>query len=453
MINFSVKAKFSFIIFLIFFAFFQKKSFSQVECRSILGSQFKPISKKVPLYWSAEITGAYGVMQDRNIYNAMIILGLDYQISKNHQLYFEGTGKNWYNDKKVEGNKKDNPNEDKHRGIREAFYRFKNTNNELKIGVQSISAGDYFLVDDRALGINYKSDFGQIKLNSSLLTLTQDFARMQNVCGIRHIYTVAYKTKYNPVGSKIGETNFFSTVLTWKPSDKRSKEKTKSEDEFESFDEFSDDEFSDDEFSPVEKKNEIFKFNEAGLIFYEEFGSGSEFQNYEEFYSYYFGTMANFTLPFDVDLKTQVLFQEIVKNKAMIYYVNFNKNILSKIGNTRLQLGFINKVNIDKNASLQPLFSNLYKGEIIRLNTIDVPLVFATIKQSFKSKIHLFLQTKYALQTSDKTQEFDFEIGAKFFKNHLQVVNIFSYVSSDNDEFTKEEAYYLMNRIELRLVF
>ncbi len=436
--------KILFQILLIFCAFSQKKIFSQVECRSTLGSHFKPISKKIPIYWSAELTASLGLMTDRKIRNGMAILGLEYaRPSNKHKFYFEGSGKNWKNSKKGpsdeglrEGKPDFNRPEKNNFGIREAFYQFKKNKNTLKIGVQSIKIGDYFLVDERVLGANYNMDFGAIKLNSSLVNVNKDFARMQNVCGVRHIFNVAHRSEFNLVGSEIGETNFFATTLLWRPSDKIEEENN--DEEFDEFDEFSE---TDDEFGDVNEKTNFLK--EAGLIFYEEFGS--EFHDYK----YYFGAISNINLPMGFNLKMEVLHQQITNDKTIIYYSNLIKDIFWKSGNsTNFQIAYMGKLDIDENTYFQAAFSNLYKGEVFRLDLKDVPLLFASVKHNFNTKIKLYLKLKLVEQIEkDKTREIDFEIGMKLFK-HLQIVNMISYMKSKS---LKED--YFLERIELRFAF
>jgi hypothetical protein len=90
--------------------------------------------------------------------------------------------------------------------------------------------------------------------------------------------------------------------------------------------------------------------------------------------------------------------------------------------NTRISGAFIGKYDIDKDAIFQPLFSNLFLGEIMRLDAPDFPLWQAAIKHRFAGKLKIHLAIKAVSQINDPlTNEQNLEFGIIPFKNHLKV--------------------------------
>lgn len=419
---------------------------AQPDCRSIIGSNIKPIGK-TPVSWGVELSGAGAVMNDRTIANWSLYGGLDYSI-KNHQLYFEGAYKGWYNSAKNpdgEDPRTDYPDynrpQPKHWGMRELFYQYGKQNSFIKAGVQSFKSPDYFMLDERMLGVNAVKTLGSFKLNASAGTVAQGLARFQDVCGNRHIYNIIHRSRYNFVGEKPGETNFGALFINWNPGSTTVVNKH-SADEFETFDEFNDNDFSLGEFDMQSKKS-AFSLSEAGMFFYEEFGKG-----FHEF-KYYSGIYSTIELPLGLMLKGQITNQYILNDRAISFWFLLQKTITWNSGTlSQISANYFEITEIDEGASFYPAFSNLFLGEVMRLDAIDLPLVSASIKHQFKGKWKPDFQLKAVQQLKgNKSGEIDLLIGVKP-NRRLRATGIFSYMHSELLEID-----YLMAKLEMRIAF
>lgn len=117
--------------------------------------------------------------------------------------------------------------------------------------------------------------------------------------------------------------------------------------------------------------------------------------------------------------------------------------------NTKVSAAYIGKYDVDDNALFQPLFSNLFLGEIMRMDAVDFPLWQAAVKHRFPGKLKFHVALKGVGQIeSAKTNEQNIETGILIFKNHLKVTLVGSHVDTNllpNDFYT--------GRLELRLAF
>ena len=395
-----------------------------------MGAHLKPFKKDFPLLWSAEVTIGHGYMSDgRLITNSMIFAGLDYSW-KNHQFYVEGGTKAWRNTLNLSDSAEmHGPGgffQKQLFGVREAFYKYRKDNNSIVVGFQQFTAGDYFLVNERALGISYKNTFNDWTINVNGGSVLKDFSRFGTFCSVHYLYNVVRDRYYPVLGDGIGETNFASIVATWEPKPK----KEESNDEFSEFDEFSS---SDD-------KSKIFK--NASLITYSEFGTLIDTMRF------HYGVNALFELPLKLDLKLEVVNQTIKNNNALIYYVNLSRkfNFGSK-GLSVIDLKYYGKYNIDDNALAYSSFSNLFIGEVMRMDMMDMPLYQVALKHRVpKWKMHINLQ---ATQQFDykHISEYNISLGKTFFKfAHLTAIGSMM----NSDDFDKE---MYMIRGELRITF
>jgi hypothetical protein len=404
--------------------------FPQVDCRTILGSNLRSISDG-PFSWGLELSGSLGAMADRKIANGQIYAGLDFSKS-HHQFYFEVAYKNWYNSaKNPDGEDPGTSFTDFNRpkpsnlGFRELFYQYKNQSDFLKFGVQTYKTPDNFILNERILGISGNKSLGNFIATGALGTVTNKISRFGDVCGNRHIYNILHRSQFNFTGDKPGATNFGTLFLNWKrgSATKKSSTPENKNDEFSEFGQF--DEFSvtsDD--SKTEKKS-IIRAEKAGIFFYEEFGSG-----FHE-YKYYTGGFAEFETVKQSVLELQLIDQYILNDHALAYRIKLEKDHFWKKGsNTKFALSFLSKINIDKDAHFYPAFSNLFLGEVMRMDAIDLPLFYGTIKHSFKSKYKIYMQLNAASQLkADKSKEIDLQMGAKI-SNHFLLTTIFSYMTS-----------------------
>ena len=452
------------ILFLIFTIAIFGQSKAQMECRSMLGAHLKPFKEGGSVLWAIEGTMAPGVMTspydslDNTRLNGGMLLGaLDFSFmnGKSH-IYLEGGIKNWKNSSFVDTSKL---NDSRHRGMRQAFYSFSNDNTKIKLGLHETRLGDFFLIDERVLGASIDKEIGAFTFNIRGGTVSKSFARMGRFCSNRHLYSIINHDFTEKIGKKIGETNFTGIAINLNPKEliennKQNKAKeSNNTDEFTNTDEFhenhdfsefgSSDEFSDE--SIQESKLKIAVKN-IGLIIYDEFGA----KEYIPDNKLFAGLLFDLDLPFDIFMQTGAVYQNMSNNNSIAYITRLGKSISWDNGSlTKVSGAYIGKYNIDNNAIFQPLFSNLFIGEIVRMDAPNFPLWQAAVKHRFagKMKFHIALKAVGELE-NNKTNEQDLEIGFLAFKKHFKVTLIGSRVESqvfDKDVF--------MGRVEMRLSF
>lgn len=429
----------------------------QADCRSILGAHLKPI-KQSSFSWAIEGTGSGGILSDREVANWSLYSALDYS-KNNHTVYFEGAYKDWYNSaSNPDGNDTQsglsgfNRPEQNHWRMRELYYNFDNTDFKIKAGIQTLQTAEYFLFDERMLGVSTNKTYNKIEFSGYLGTVSQQMARFQNVCGTRHIYNLFHRSQYNFVADSLFDTNFGGVILKWKPH-ASAKNKThipnsNSENTFEpfeenkqadEFEEFSSDSF--ETFSTTSNNVRLFDIQEVGLVFIEEFGSS--FHTYK----YYSGLFAEVILANFINLRAEVVDQYIPDYHTIAFWINLQKDLnWGKTGNTNLSITYLEKIDIDTDALFYPSFSNLFMGEVMRLDAIDLPLIKAAAQHRFLGKKHARIELNGLWQiNNENTREYDLLFGLKPTKN-IRLTTIFSYLDSE-----KLDSAYWMARLELRI--
>ena len=413
---------------------------AQMECRSTLGGHLTPFHKKVPLLWAVEGTLSPGIMGDFNTDPAMLtggmLLGaLDFTFLKKNNFYFEGGFKMWKNSALENTGQQDIQGQNSRNiGMRQVFYNFNGKTTTIKLGLHEMKLGDYLLIDERVLGMSFDQEINAFSFNFRTGTVMQNFARMGQFCGNRHLYNIIDLTNPNiyteNIGKKPLETNLAGLTVNWNPA--YSKKTETSEDEFSEFDEFSD----------TEDSKEPFVSN-VGLVLYAEFGKIIPTPKL------YVGSIVDFNLPLKIQLKTGSVFQNMPDNNALVYIAKLNRSFMWNSGGiTQIGGAYIGKYNIDNDALFQPLFSNLFIGEIMRLDAVDFPLWQASVKHNFTGKVKFHIGFKAVGQIYDnQTFEMDLEAGLKLF-NHVKITTIFSRVQTMA---LPEDIY--MGRLELRVAF
>ncbi len=404
--------------------------FAQWECPSQLGAYLKPVGQ-TNLFWSGELTGGTGYITNNAIGNTMALIGLDWS-GKNSSLYLEGGFKYWnrYNF----DTSKDYHNQ--HLGLRELYYQYKSEQSNLTLGIQSARLDDDFLLNERVVGANFRINSGKWSFNVLGGSVTKDFARNGTFCNVGYLYDILPGRDRVLVGNSLGQTNLASFSIKYQPGKASTKaKKTQGENEF------SNDEFSDELNSGTENKSGTFKLESVGAIAYHEFGDWVTqkfvitglFAQTEWGKNWYF--------------KPEVLFQAATGNNALIYNLHLEKTLESANTKTSLTLRYIGKSNIDSNAKILNSFSNVFAGDVIRLDAIDGSFLQAGVKCSFpESRVHL--KAQFASKISGNTmREMDFELGKKFGKR-LQVNALSGLV--DSYLLTNKA---LMGRIEFRYYF
>ncbi len=420
---------------------------AQMRCRSTLGGHLKPFSKKIPISWAIEgtmspgkMTSPFDTIDDAKLTGGMLIGALDFKLSDNHSIYIEGGYKNWKNSALV----KDEKVKSRHFGIRQFFYGFSGENTKVKLGLHEMRLGDFFLVDERVLGFSIDKDINAFTLNVRGGSVMKNFARMGQFCSNRHLYGVLHPDYTEKIGKALGDTNMAGIVLNWNPHYKK---ETSSDDEFseDTSDEFSSE--SDDEFSNADSKKEpFFVVDNVGFILYDEFGKNKFIPDNK----FYMGSLVDIKMPNDFKLQTGMVYQNMKLNNALVYTAKVNKSVSWKnASNTKFSTAVIGKYNVDDHAIFQPLFSNLFVGEVMRMDAPDFPLWQAGVKHRFpgKHKFHVELKAVGQIENA-KTNEQNIEVGMLLLKNHFKVTLLGSHVQSQllpNDFYTA--------RIEMRLAF
>ena len=442
---------------------------AQMDCRSMLGAHLTPVTENSNISWGVEGTVAPGIMtspyengKSTTIGGGMLIGAMDFSFLNNHSFYVEGGYKNWTNSEFVESTKSNRPV-----GMRQAFYSFTNTNTKIKFGLHESRLGNFIMLDDRIMGLSINQNIGAFTVDASVGSVSSSFTRMGKFCANRHIYGVLSPNYTENIGTKIGETNLAGVVINWNPNFVKAEvsgveEASEFDDEFASTDEFnnndefhenhdfnefgSNDEFSEDNVTELKQKSSFISVKNIGLIFYSEFGN----ESYIPDSKLYTGFIADINLPFNIFMQASSIYQNMQNNNSFVYIAKIGKSkIWENASNTKLSGAYIGKVNIDDNALFQPLFSNLFIGEIMRMDATEFPLWQVALKHRFPGKLKMHVAVKAVAQTdNNKTNEQDIEFGLMAFKNHIKLTLIGSRVET----LALPEDFY-MARLEMRVAF
>ena len=415
----------------------------------MLGAHLTPFKKDVPILWGVEGTMAPGVMtspfvdkENTQLNGGMLLGALDIGFLKNNHIYIEGGYKNWKNSEFV-----DQVDENRHIGVRQAFYSYSGKNTNVKIGLHESRLGDFFLLDERILGASLDKDINAFTINLRAATVLDNFARMGKFCANRHLYGIINPDYTENIGEKPGETNLAGFVINWDPHYVKPKETKASDDEFHENHDFN--EFGNsDEFSNESESKPNFTITNVGFIFYDEFGTEEYIPNNK----LYTGVLVDMNLPYGLFIQTGSVYQNMFDNNTVVYIAKLGKNInWDNASNTKISGAFIGKYDIDNDATFQPLFSNLFIGEIMRMDAAEFPLWQFAVKHRFPGKLKLHLAAKAVGQIEDvKTNEQDIEVGLLTLKGHLKLTLVGSRVESQAIGLDNE---FYMGRLEMRLAF
>lgn len=414
---------------------------AQWECPSRLGGSLKPFGSS-NLNWAGELTTSAGFIGSDGLANAMFYGGLDYSVN-NHTLYVEGGVKSWYR----WGNDI-NSNNSVRFGLREAYYRNTGNNYSLTLGLQSVKSDDYFMINERMAGINYQLSSGNFHFNLLGGSVMKEFARNGTFCTLGYLYNIIPGRDRTILGKDFGQTNLSMLSVTWKPKAK---------------DNLGD--FSTGDGLEQNSKSKVFNINSAGAFIYHEFG------NWVLYKTFHSGVYADFSL-LDINLKPEIILQSGSNNNALIYSFTAEKQFTWNNGQQSKFFGrYITQSKIDENAMAIPSFTNIFAGEVLRLDALDMPFVQAGFKHSFPAaKASIKLQG--ALQTGiidgftaddynstpTKMKELDLTLSKNFGKYVL--VNAMAGYLSYPKLTTDDQAYLkytqknsLWGKIEMRITF
>ncbi len=418
------------------------------DCRSELGVHLKPLYANARFSWAVETSLNGGALDnaavDRTFTSQMLFAGLDFT-SGSRRFYLESGLKYWSrsDDQERSGlnttstlsglsvwNEFPKPAK-RHWGLREAFYEVNRNNTNLKLGLQSMRLGGSMLLDERVLGLGAMRQAGAFDFYFKLGTVATDFARKGDFCSTRHVYNLMRGGRFNLVSSRLWETNFFGAMASWDPSGKQSAQQSGSVESA-----------GDDEFSMNDLDQEKFLKN-IGLLFFEEFGSG--FHDYK----YYLGALAAFALPGSVGLETEIIGQYIRGERALAYRLTAKRDWAWNSGAlTNLSVNLIGKYSIDDNSRFYSAFSNLYIGEVMRLDVQDLPFWSVALRHEFSVRFKPNIKILYLQQTElNHLREWDIQLGARIYKG-LRLFGIYSNMQSDLLPGITE-----MKRMEMRWAF
>jgi len=369
---------------------------AQWECPSLLGASLKPLGKS-KIYWGSEITAGAGYLYNNAIFNSMGLIGLD-RSGKKWTFYAEGGYKYWdiYN---IE-TKQNFSNF--HLGLREMLFQYKSRHGKFTAGIQSARLDDYYLLNERILGLNYKYSIGSWSFNFTGGTVMKAFARNGTFCAVGYLYDIVPGREIALLGNKPGQTNLIATTIKFSPS----------------------------------------KFiDHVGLAVYYEFGSWVEKPVLTG------GLFSSLGLPGDITFKPEILYQSAQDNKAIIYLFSLEKLINGEKLRTSINMRYTGFSAFDENAKILNSFSNIFAGNVLRLDSGDLSFIQAGIKFSVRP-VRTHLKIQYTAQTiKNAMQEFDLELGKKFMK-HLQVNALGAVVNSP-----LLEKRAILGRIEFRFYF
>ncbi len=392
--------------------------YGQWECPSQLGGSLKPLGDS-KLMWGTEITSAAGYLTNNSIYNTMGLLGVDYT-SGNHTFYGEGGFKYW--------NRSDyNLNINYHNsrfGLRELYYQNHSSLGDISLGLQSMRSDDNYILNERVVGVNYKKSTDRFNINIFGGSVTRDFARNGTFCNVAYLYDLLPYTNRTLLGTSLGQTNLAGFTLGYKPSTST---------------------LGNDDGLGTTDANTSHPFvhiESIGMAFYSEFGSWITTPHILS------GLYSNIEIGNDYWIKPEVLYQEAKNNRAIIYSSKLQKTFTwANSHRTAVEVSYYGLAAIDKDATAANLFSNIFSGSVLRLDSPDLPFYQIATKHSIPSiKTHVKLQ--YTGQAkSNPMSELDVELGRKLF-GKLLINGTYGYIKSPM--LSKDPNLF---RVELRFDF
>lgn len=420
-------------------------SLAQWSCPSKMNAHLKPLWKDAPLSWAMEVEMGGGVLGDRGIMNGMSFAGLEYY-NNNVEVYLELGVKHW--DTWEDGMNLDNSIA----GMREAYIGLHPGKNDIKVGFQSLQLNDQFIFNERAVGASFQRQHKGITLQTAMGTVSRKSARNGSFCSKCYLYDIIHDRPQSYLGAMPFEEFFAAIVLSIDPSKQSTKQaNTNSSDEFQSFDneEFRNEEFSTSEFGAAdefsdniaEQNNPLLKLEEYGVLAYREWG---------EYYSnptLWTGGFGSFTLPGNIDYRIEALYQHSTNNRGWFAINSLERQFASDLGYTDFNATFYYFKGIDANANAALSYTNLFLGEVLRLDAIEMPLVSVFIKHRFTGK-GMSLKVQYAANFDEKQLS---EINAQFHKNFKKHISFIATAGLLSGEAVKDYPY--LGKIELRYTF
>jgi hypothetical protein len=382
-------------LILFFIPFFSN---AQWNCPSKLGSFTRPIPF-TPIKGGIELTGSGGIIDDNYFGFFAGYAALEYTKNQ-HTFYAEGGIKAWarYDDGLNQ------TYENTYGGFREAYYQFLNQKTSLRLGIQTIKLDDHYLVNDRAAGVNFGFDYKKLSFQFAGGSIMKHFSRNGLFCNVGYVYDILHRDR-GLMGNRLFETNFGALTLSYNNKG-------------------------------IERG-----LNKIGLAIYDEFGSRIDTNVFMT------GLYATLTLPFDIELTPEVLYHNSLSNDAILYSLGLRKMfILENAQRFELQARVLESTELEKGAMIKNSFSNLFLGDVIRLEAKDLPLYQASLRYSIpKHSLHFKIQYTSEFDPNGMS-EIDFSIGKRVLKQ-VQLSAIGGYIKSPTLEY--KDAF--LARIEARI--
>lgn len=397
-------------------------SWAQWECPTRLGASLAPIGSS-NVQFGAEFTHSLGLMNmyttgdsgqslsnAMKISNDMLFMGLNYSNGKS-SFYAEGGVKYWSRVDSVFEDGHDNysytqydsilqdsvlvvvkddstagENAGISPGLRELFYSYRGENNALTIGEQTAKSDDYYLVNERIVGLNYRFTHGRWEANLLGGSVLKAFARNGTFCSVGYMQSIVPRRERAIIGEDLGQTNLLSFTAMVHPSMDISTESSSVENEFSS-------EFGD---GTSEGNSKILNWKTLGLAFYDEFGSWVETS------AMLVGLFTDIEFAETVSLRPEVLYQASKGHTALIYSLEGNVNKSWDNGwQSKALVRYLGMTAFDSLARPRTSFTNIFAGEVLRLDARDIPFIQVGLKQSF-SEIKTSVKFQMAKQLSQR---------------------------------------------------
>ncbi|MFB6319651.1 hypothetical protein [Saccharicrinis sp. FJH54] len=391
---------------------------AQWSCPSKINAHLKPFWEDGPVSWAMEGEAGGGLLGDRQLLNGMGLGALELYL--NHiSIYAEGGVKYWNT------NENGVYFENTRLGMRELYLNPSLGNHSVKVGLQSLQLQDMFVFNERTMAASYRYKNNGFLLEAAAGTVSEQFARNGSFCTKCFQYDIIMNRTRPYLASQPFEEKFSAVTVSFKPAQYKKKAERKSEnresnDEFGSFEEVGKDEFSNtDEFSTDElsgggdefgsfnarpTKKFPLKLESAGVIIYSEFGQ------YNAGTGFWSGAFGSLTLPLNLTFKTEALFQYLGSNQGTFLINSLEGNYSSKLGFTDFYAVYYHFFKGTQNATPALSYTNLFLGEVLRLESVEMPLLSVYAKHRFKGK-GLSIKVQYATNTvAERLYEEDIQI-------------------------------------------
>lgn len=383
--------------------------FAQYECRSRLSGNLSPLKEGSNVYVGGELVSSGGMVYGSPIANSMFFAASEYTLNQ-HQLYAEGGVKYWYK----QDEKLDAKFSQYRFGLRAISYTYFKNNTTIKAGLQQFKSSDNFLVNERAVGFYMNTTIKNSQLAISLASPTKDFSRNGHFCANAFLYDIV-PTRNLELGNNLLETNFFLATLKV-PTTKKSESSNTDSDGFGDF----------NDFEETESSNAKFEVKNVGGLIYSEFGS---FISNPIIHA---GIIMELKVKEFTSIHFQTQYQENTDSRTMLAFIRaeHQKNWKNNTTSTA-EIQYLTTYGFNTSAATLPRFSNLFYGEVFRMDAIDMPLINVNIKHRWLEK-HSNIKLMYTHQLSnEKMKEADLSASKLFFNKKLKLTLLAGVLSSE----------------------